>query len=98
MAIALSYWSVDRRSGTYVQPSNSWLDYIPRSLLQVSTLSHISLSGPMFSALGDGEIQTLKATSAKGRALGQQDSFKRPTALCPLAVVASSGDWMIRAG
>ena len=69
-----------------------------RSLLQVSTLSDISLSGPMPGVLGDGEIQALKTTPAKSRALGQQGSFKRPTAICSLAVVTSGVDWTIRAG
>ena len=52
----------------------------------------------MFSVLGDGKIQTLETASTKGRALGQQDGFKRPTAICSLAIAASSGDWTIRAG
>jgi RNA-directed DNA polymerase len=81
-----------------IQPSYSRLDYLLRSLLQISTLSYISLSGPMFGELGDGEIQTFETASTKGRALGQQDSFKRPTVICSLAIAASSGDWTIRAG
>ena len=74
-----------------------WITYYGRYYI-ISTLSNISLSGPVFSELGDGEIQTPETASAKGRALGQQDSFKRPTAICSLAVAASSGDRTIRAG
>ena len=59
----------------------------------ISTLSYISLSGPMFSELGDGEIQTLETASTKGRALGQQDGFRDPRLFAhwPLLCRAATG-------
>jgi hypothetical protein len=77
-----------------------WITYYGRyyKLLQIGTLSSIALFGPGLGSLGDGEIQTLETTSAKGRAMGSQDCFERPTAVCSLAIVAPCADWTIRAG